>query len=102
MAAHEQVWVKVNAPVDAGIAEVVSLLNKIDGLETLQSCQGFPDEAPAYVYFRCGEWEEVCRFAFTRLAPALPQIEDVSVSVEVFGGSTPTGKIRFSAEATSH
>jgi hypothetical protein len=37
MATHEQVWIKVNAPVDAGVAEIVSVLNGVDGLETLQS-----------------------------------------------------------------
>jgi hypothetical protein len=32
MAAHEQVWVKVDAPVDEGVAEIVSLLNTAEGL----------------------------------------------------------------------
>lgn len=31
MAAHEQIWMKVNVPVDRGIAELVSVLNSIDG-----------------------------------------------------------------------
>jgi len=38
MATHTQTWVKVNAPVDERIAELVSLLNRVEGLETLQSC----------------------------------------------------------------
>ena len=89
IAPHQQTWVKVNAQVDTGIAELVSLLNKVPGLETLQSCQGLPGESPAYIYFHCGEWEEVCRFAFSVLAPRLPQIEEVSVLVETFAGSRP-------------
>ena len=28
---HEQIWVKVNAPVDAGAAEITSVLNEIEG-----------------------------------------------------------------------
>ena len=101
MAAHDQVWVKVNAQVDAGIAEIISLLNRIDGLETLQSCQGFSQESPAYVFFRMTDADRLCEFAFKKLAPGLPQIEEVSVSVEAFGGSNGLmGKLRFSAEAT--
>jgi len=30
MEEHEQVWVKVNAPVDAGVAQIVSALSSVD------------------------------------------------------------------------
>ena len=36
--AHEQVWIKVNAPVDAMIRGVVE--NDVPELETIESCQG--------------------------------------------------------------
>lgn len=34
---HKQVWVKVSAPVDGGVAEIVSLLSRVEGLQTLQN-----------------------------------------------------------------
>jgi len=69
MATHEQVWVKVNAPVDAGVAESVSVLNGVDGLETLQSCQGDAGGKLGYVYFACGDWNRMCRFVFSGNRP---------------------------------
>ena len=56
MREHPTTWVKVNALVDKGIAELVVLLNEVEGLQTLESCQGGspanPDEErPAYVFF---------------------------------------------------
>jgi hypothetical protein len=37
---HRQVWVKVNAPVDEGVAELVDALSTFPGLSTVASCQG--------------------------------------------------------------
>ncbi len=54
MAAHPQRWVKVNAPVDEGVAEIVAVPNTVDGLETLQSCQGDAGEREGYVYLALG------------------------------------------------
>jgi len=34
MTSHEQVWVKVNAPVDCGAAGIVEALSAFTGLET--------------------------------------------------------------------
>lgn len=34
MVAHEQVWVKVNALVDAGVAQIVSALDSVDEIDT--------------------------------------------------------------------
>ena len=77
---------KVNAPVDEGIAELVALLSEVDGLETIDSCQGDPDrEMPAYVYFVFKDWETICRFAFDVVSPALAALDaDTSVMVEIF------------------
>lgn len=101
MAAHEQTWVRVNAQVDKRMARIVSALSQIEGLQTLQSCQGNERGSEAYIYFWYGPWQETCRFVFAALLPALQSagIEDVNVSVEVFNGSLPTGKIGFSARA---
>lgn len=100
MTAHQQVWVKVNAQVDAGLAEVVRLLNEVPQLDTLQSCQGFPGEAPAYVYFKFGDWKKLCEFAFSRLAPLLPDNDGVVLTVEAAGKESPMAKLTFDAAAT--
>jgi len=99
---HEQVWVKVNAPVDQGVAEVVSLLNSVSGLETLQSCQGDTGGRDAYVYFAYGNWTELCRLVFEEVGPALKQKldEDARLMVEATSADRPTAKLTFRAEAT--
>ena len=53
-APHKTVLVKVNAPVDEGIAEVVGLLNEFPNIYTTQSCQGRTDGF-AFVWFRVGK-----------------------------------------------
>jgi len=60
---HRQVWVKVNAPVDAGIAPVVAALSEIDGVCTAASCEGYSsvDEEP----------QANVIFTFARSDPAL-------------------------------
>ena len=93
--------VKINALVDEGIVEIVSILNEVEGLKTLGSCQGElavdhqESEAPAYVYFHFGDWETISRFAFNVVAPALAELEvDTSVMIDVFNNSDPMGKIQ--------
>jgi hypothetical protein len=100
---HHQVWVKVNAPVDAGIAHVVEILNRIPGLQTLDSCEGIPGKKPAHVYFNYGDWKKICRFTFSCLGPKLAKATDgeATASVEVFNGSNPMGKLSFDTEATA-
>lgn len=51
---HKTVLVKVNSPVDEGIAGVVAALNEIPNLYTTQSCQG-RDDSYAFVWFRYGK-----------------------------------------------
>ena len=99
---HSQTWVKVNAPVDTAIAEIVSLLNSVNGLETLQSCQGEVGEREAYIYFSYGDWQNVCRFVFERLSPGLHSLGDeVRVVVEApVDCERPFAKLSFRAEAT--
>lgn len=99
---HKQVWVKVNAPVDAGIAAIVELLNRVPGLRTIDSCEGIPGRKRAHVYFNYGDWKKMSRFAFARLGPHLAKAMDgdLIASVEVFNGSDPMGKLSFDTEAT--
>ncbi|MBZ5510270.1 MAG: hypothetical protein LAN70_03790 [Acidobacteriia bacterium] len=102
MAAHEQVWIKVNAPVDAGVAEIVSLLNSVGGLETLQSCEGDVGGRNGYVYFTCGGWREICQLVFQKVGPVLKSRleEDVTLNVEATSADAPMAKLSFKAEAT--
>ncbi len=56
---HEQVAIKVNGFCDEGIRPLVSALNEIDGVVTLDSCECGVD-GEAYVFFEYGEtWKEV-------------------------------------------
>jgi hypothetical protein len=102
MATHDQVWVKVNAPVDAGVAEVVSVLNSVNGLETLQSCQGDAGQRDGYVYFACGDWRQMCELVFQRIGPTLKNRvdEDAKLVVEATSAENPMAKLSFKAEAT--
>lgn len=103
MTAHRQVWVKVNAQVDAGVAELVSILSAIDGLQTMQSCEGIKGESDAYVYFGCGDADLTAHVLFSHLLPAL-QNRDIPCTgqVEIFNGSEPTAKLAFSAESLAN
>ena len=95
---HQQIFVKVNVPVDIRVADLICSLNEVEGLQTIESCQGVEGRSEGYVYFYLGDWQSVCEFAFKTVAPALSGIDDATISVEVFSGSSPMGKIRFRAE----
>ena len=99
MPTHQQKWVKVNAPIDVQIAELVAVLNQVEGLETLQSCQGEPGERQGYVYFSFGEWQNLCRFVFDSIAPRLHPYLGEDVKLEVIAADRPMAKMSFSAEA---
>lgn len=100
MTAHRQVWVKVNAQVDSGIADLVSAISNVEGLQTVQSCEGILGESDAYIYFWCGPSDLTSHILFSHFAPAL-QSRDIQCTgkVEVFNGSMPTAKLAFSAES---
>lgn len=71
---HKQVWVKVNAHVDEGVADLVEALNSFPELRTTKSSQG-DDQSPAWVYFTYGNghWQEVAKFTLGHLGPRLAQ-----------------------------
>lgn len=99
MAIHEQVWVKVNAEVDKGMARIVAALSSLDGLRTLQSCEHSQDNE-SYVHFWYGSWEQTADLVFGKIVPALESAGvPATGAVEVFNGSFPTGRIGFSATA---
>jgi hypothetical protein len=94
---HQQIWVKVNAEVDKGMARIVSALSSLGGLRTLQSCECSPS-GESYVFFWYGSWEQASRLVFEKIVPVL---ESAGISatgaVEIFNGSLPTARIGFSA-----
>ena len=96
---HPQVWAKVNAPVDAGVAPLVSALSRIDGLETIESCQGDSSGAPAFVIFSYGSWEKCGALLFGEILPTLrPDLEEyVSLSLESYGSDSVIGRIEVRA-----
>ena len=94
---HKQVWVKVNAQVDEGMVELVSAMNEVPGLETVESCQGDSTEGSsgevscAFVYFFFGDWQQISELAFNEIAPALSGLGHVQVDRP--GDGRPMGKI---------
>jgi hypothetical protein len=92
---HKIIWVKVNAPVDSGIAGIVSELNKFPQLETVESCEGNDKQGP-WVCFRYGSywknpWSEISKFVLGYLAPRL--IESVGDDANIRIQATPSGAI---------
>lgn len=68
MKTHKQVFVKINAPVDAAICDLVSALGAFPSLETIESCQG-SEKSSAWVCFRYGNywdhpWRDLAAFVF--------------------------------------
>ena len=92
---HAQTWVKVNAPVDRAIAELVLALSKIDGLETIESCQDAPGHGNAFVFFRYGTWEECGVLMFDELLPMLePDLRaSVQLILRAYDADSPMGEI---------
>lgn len=73
--AHTQRWVKVNAPVDAELEELVRVLSAFPRLQTIESCQG-TEARPAWVCFTYGNswnhpWRELASFVLDYLGPGL-------------------------------
>ena len=101
--AHGQVWIKVNAPVDAMIRGVVERLNDVPELETIESCQGRGGK-PAVVSFWLGDdWQRLTAFVFGDLAPVLVAIPgQIRLSVETSHGNRPRCRLQFDLGVVSH
>lgn len=87
---------KVNTPVDEGLAELVCLLNQIDRLFTLDSCQGY--DGWGHIYFRYGNWRKLACFVFGILDPAFRGIGEIHLCVESIDGNEPMAKLGFRTE----
>ena len=91
---HDQVWTKVNAQVDKGIAPLIEALSEFPALQTLSSCEGYQGRA-ATVNFRYGAdrpeaWRDLTEFVFGFFGPALAK--KVGDSARVFVEVTTWGE----------
>jgi hypothetical protein len=95
MTDHREVLVKVNASVDEGIADLVSMLSEIEGLITLESCQGDTGTRDAYVIFRYGDWQKCGELLFGRILPRMsPDLRaDVSLRLQAYDTDAALGRI---------
>ena len=105
--AHRQVWTKVNAHVDEGVADLVFALSSFQGLRTLESCQGDPDGA-AWVCFFMGEdredeWPLLANLLLGRVGPTLArELGDLAhVSIHVTGAGLVQGELTVRSDAMS-
>jgi hypothetical protein len=103
MTEHREVPVKVNAWVDMGIADLVTALSAIEGLVTLESCQGNPDGSDAFVVFRYGDWKQCGDLLFGRLLVAMSADlrAVVSLRLEAYDVDTARAWIVLDARAVS-
>ena len=103
MNGHRERCIKVNAFVDEGIVPLVSALSEIDGLVTLESCEGDHGGQAAFVIFRMTNWRVSGEFLFDRLLPSLPPdlraITDIRL--QAFDVDTATASISVEAIAVN-
>lgn len=101
MTDHREVPVKVNAWVDEGIADLVSALSQLEGLVTLESCQGTPGTNDAFVVFRYGDWHQCGALLFGRLLQAMsPDLRAVvSLRLEAYDVDTARGWVTIDPHA---
>lgn len=94
VARHEQVAVKVNVWVDAGIAPLVEALNTWTAVVTLDSCESGPD-ALAFVQFTAEPIERLFTAAEQfALCLSLADVSSAVVAVEwSYGGDVPVGRL---------
>jgi hypothetical protein len=99
MTQHREVSVKVNAWVDEGIADLVAALSEIDGLITVESCQGDVSGRSAFVIFQYGGWRDAGELLYEKLLPALsPDLRsDVSLDLRAYDTEIAQGTIFVSA-----
>lgn len=95
MSVHDQTWIKVNAPVDAGISALVSALSAFNSLETVESDAGNENRA-AWVSFRYGtywqnQWHDLAEFVLGYLVPKMASLVGDDATVRIQG--TPSGQI---------
>ncbi len=105
---HRQVWVKVNAHVDEGIADLIRALVSFLRLRTLESCQSTAQARGGWVCFRYGEDQPGCcrglaNFVVGYLGPGLARevgdLANVAVVVTTCGQAQGEIAVRSGAMA---
>jgi hypothetical protein len=105
MTAHQQVWAKVNAPVDRRVVGIVEALSLFPYLETIESCEGNGREA-VWVCFKYGRywddpWRELAKFIFVYFAPTLGErvSDDASILLRPRPGGAAIADLSIRPEA---
>jgi len=97
VAGHQQVWVKINAPVDEGIALLIEALSLFPPLQTSSSCQGHDNRAASitFRYGDSGDWKDLANFVFGTFGPKLAaRVGDViELAVEVTTWGDAVGRL---------
>ena len=99
---HKQTWVKVNAPVGEGVAELILALSSFPKLRTFESCQE-DNEHPAVVFFSYADsnvdddisWRELSEFTLGFLGPRLAHHlgDRVTLSLTITCWGWPQGEL---------
>jgi hypothetical protein len=96
---HKQVWVKVNAPVDKGVAALVETLSQFPYLETKESCESLPDGSVwicfLYGSYWASKWWDISDFVLGYLGPQLMERlgDRVSVAVRITESGLPQAEL---------
>jgi hypothetical protein len=98
---HRHVIVRVNAPVDEGIAPLVVALSEISGLVTMESCQGHDGQQDAFVVFHMGDWRTCGKSLFDQLLTSMSHDlrSDVSLRLEAYDTQFARGWITLNPAA---
>src|SRR5580700_7381041 len=100
---HKEIPVNVIAWVDEGVAELVSALNLIPGIETLDSCENDGGAARVFFRFHKSAWETVRNT--DRIAKALQSEGEVGcpfeVSIEYRGEYNPIARLATAPESVN-
>lgn len=97
---HPETFVKVNARVDVGVAPLVTALSSLQGVETVESCQGGAGHQ-AFVLFRYGQWRDCGALLFDQILAEMEPDLRADVSLEIIGYDTTNclGRISVTPEA---
>ena len=97
---HNQVYVKVNAAVDEGIASLINELSRYPFIETTDSCQGAIGGEKARIYFGCGNALQAEMFISKRLCPFIYKEfgRDISITWLSSSGDSPIIEMKLPPE----
>ena len=86
---HKQVWAKVNAAVDEGVADLIAALSAFPQLRTIESCENIGD-GTAWVCFQYGDenleqsWLPLAKFVLGFFGPGLMRQIGDSVQISIY------------------